>query len=123
MAGIEKEGGTSNEEHMDRMDRRSAAQSGPLSRGGIDPAGRLVGRFASLALSPPDDRAKSKSGADMSARFGLLAGLFLAILFTAGCASVSGLSTQASLQNADAVAAEKTRAGTATFGGGWPASH
>ena len=58
----------------------------------------------------------------MSARFGLLAGLFLAILFTAGCASMSGLSTQASLQNADALAAEKTLAGTATSVGAWPAT-
>ena len=58
----------------------------------------------------------------MSARFGLLAGLFLAILFTAGCASMSGLSTQASLQNTDALAAEKTLAGTATSVGAWPAS-
>ena len=35
---------------------------------------------------------------------------------------MSGLSTQASLQNADALAAEKTLAGTATSVGAWPAS-
>src|SRR5437773_12317252 len=107
MAGIEIEGGISDEEHVDRMDRRSAAQSSSVSRGGIDPAGRLVGRFASLALLPPDDRANSKSGADMSARVGLLAGLSLAILFTSGCPSMSGLSAPASVPHAAVRAARR----------------
>ena len=57
----------------------------------------------------------------MSARLGSLAVSFLAILLAAGCASMSGLSTQASLQNADALAADKSLAGTAASSTAWPA--
>jgi len=39
---------------------------------------------------------------NMSTRFGLIAGLLLAALIVAGCASTAGLSTQASLQSANA---------------------
>src|SRR6266542_3249868 len=116
----EEEGGTSDEKFMDRVDRRSAAQSGALSRGGIDPAGRLVVGVAPVALSPPDRDPRSRRGAGMSARLGPIAGLLMAILLAAGCASTSGLSTQATLKNADALAAEKSLAGTAASA--WPAS-
>ncbi|HEV8255769.1 MAG TPA: efflux transporter outer membrane subunit [Casimicrobiaceae bacterium] len=58
----------------------------------------------------------------MSTRFGLIAGLLLATLLVAGCASMSGLSTQASVQSAGALAAEKSLAGAAESGGAWPAT-
>jgi NodT family efflux transporter outer membrane factor (OMF) lipoprotein len=58
----------------------------------------------------------------MSTRFGVIAGLLLATLLAAGCASMSGLSTQASVQSAGALAAEKSLAGTAASGAAWPAS-
>ena len=58
----------------------------------------------------------------MSTRFGLIAGLLLVMLLAAGCASMSGLSTQASVQNAGALAAEKSLAGAAASGAGWPAT-
>ncbi len=58
----------------------------------------------------------------MNARFGPIAGLLMAILLAAGCASTSGLSTQATLKNADALAAEKSLAGTAGFAAAWPAT-
>ncbi|HEV8553522.1 MAG TPA: efflux transporter outer membrane subunit [Casimicrobiaceae bacterium] len=58
----------------------------------------------------------------MSTRFGLIAGLLLATLLAAGCASMSGLSTQASVQSAGALAAEKSLAGAAASGAAWPAS-
>src|SRR5713101_8475187 len=100
MAGIKEEGGTGNEEFMDRMDHWSAAQSGPLSRGGIDLAGRLLAGVAPLALSSPARDPRSRRGAGMSGRLGPIAGLLMAILLAAGCASMSGLSTQATLKNA-----------------------
>src|SRR5438445_1839219 len=103
------------------VDRRSAAQSGTVSGGGIDPAGRLVTGVDSVALSPPPGHPRSRRGAHMSARLGSLAVSFLAILLAAGCASMSGLSTQASLQNADALAADKSLAGTAASSTAWPA--
>ena len=58
----------------------------------------------------------------MSTRFGLIAGLLLAALIVAGCASTAGLSTQASLQSANALAAEKSLAGVAASGAAWPAN-
>src|ERR1700693_1707833 len=58
----------------------------------------------------------------MSTRFGLIAGLLLAMLLAAGCASMSGLSTQASVQSAGALAAEKSLAGAAASGAAWPAT-
>jgi len=58
----------------------------------------------------------------MNARFGPIAGLLMAILLAAGCASTSGLSTQATLKNADALAAEKSLAGAAASAAAWPAS-
>lgn len=58
----------------------------------------------------------------MSARLGPIAGLLMAILLAAGCASTSGLSTQATLKNADALAAEKALAGTAASAAAWPAA-
>jgi NodT family efflux transporter outer membrane factor (OMF) lipoprotein len=58
----------------------------------------------------------------MSTRFGLIAGLLLATLLADGCASMSRLSTQASLQSAGALAAEKSLAGTAASGAAWPAT-
>src|SRR5438128_3899017 len=130
MAAIEEEeGGTSDEKFMDRVDRRSAAQSGALSRGGIDLAGRLPAGVAPVALSSPARDPGSRRGADMSAagpsqgahyaplggsaaaaaasvgvppmnaRLGPIAGLLMGILLAAGCASTSGLSTQATLNN------------------------
>jgi NodT family efflux transporter outer membrane factor (OMF) lipoprotein len=58
----------------------------------------------------------------MSARFvPIIAGLTLAVLL-AGCASTSGLSTQASLQSADTLAAEKALAGAPVGIGAWPAT-
>src|SRR2546427_2296669 len=123
MAAIEEEeDGTGNEECMDRMDHQSAAQSGPVPRGGIDPAGRLCAGVAPLALSSPARDPRSRRGAGMSARLGPIAGLLMAILLAAGCASTSGLPTQATLKNADALAAEKSLAGTAASGAAWPAS-
>jgi NodT family efflux transporter outer membrane factor (OMF) lipoprotein len=59
---------------------------------------------------------------NMSTRFGLIAGLLLATLLVAGCASMSGLSTQASVQSAGALAAEKSLAGAAESAGAWPAT-
>ena len=59
----------------------------------------------------------------MSTRFGLFWGLLLVTLLAAGCASTSGLSTQATLKNADALAAEKSLAGTAASGTAWPATN
>ena len=58
----------------------------------------------------------------MSTRFGLIAGLLLATLLVAGCASMSGLSTQASVQSAGALAVEKSLTGTAASAAAWPAS-
>ena len=58
----------------------------------------------------------------MSTRFGLFWGLLLVTLLAAGCASTTGLSTQATLKNADALAAEKSLAGTAASGTAWPAT-
>jgi NodT family efflux transporter outer membrane factor (OMF) lipoprotein len=49
----------------------------------------------------------------------LLSGLSLALI-VAGCASTTGLSTQASLQSANALAAEKSLAGAAASATAWP---
>ena len=59
---------------------------------------------------------------NVSSRFGLIWGLLLATLLAAGCASMSGLSAQATLKNADALAAEKSLAGTSASAAAWPAS-
>jgi NodT family efflux transporter outer membrane factor (OMF) lipoprotein len=58
----------------------------------------------------------------MSARFRSIAGLLLVTLLAPGCASMSGLSTQASVQSAGALAAEKSLADTAASSTAWPAS-
>src|SRR5437667_11926910 len=97
---------------MGAMDRRAIPHARPLFRGGAHPAGRLVVGVAALAVSAPSRPAPARRGMNMSTRFGLIAGLLMAILLAAGCASTSGLSTQATLKNADALAAEKSLAGT-----------
>src|SRR6266508_3408076 len=107
---------------MGAMDRRAIPHARPLFRGGADFAGRLVASAAAVALSPPSCAAPPRRGLNVSTRFGLIWGLLLATLLAAGCASTSGLSTEATLKNADALAAGKSLAGTAGFAAAWPAT-
>lgn len=56
----------------------------------------------------------------MRPRFALAAGAFVCALVVAGCASTDGLSTEASLRDANNLAASKSLAATAVSSSAWP---
>ena len=58
----------------------------------------------------------------MKLRFGIVVISLLLSILTAGCASMSGLSTQAALQSANKLVADKSLAGTAISPAAWPQS-
>ncbi|MDQ2964018.1 MAG: efflux transporter outer membrane subunit [Pseudomonadota bacterium] len=58
----------------------------------------------------------------VNARFGLIAGWLLVALLAAGCSSMSGLSTQASLQSASTLAADESLVGATVSPAAWPKS-
>ena len=59
----------------------------------------------------------------MIVRGGLAAGALALALLAAGCASTNGLSTQASLQNANALAADKSLEAATIAQTAWPRNH
>jgi NodT family efflux transporter outer membrane factor (OMF) lipoprotein len=59
---------------------------------------------------------------DMTQRFGRVASALFVTLLAAGCASTNGLSTRASMDSADRLAAQKSLADAAVSPASWPAS-
>src|SRR5437867_7034019 len=75
------------------------------------------------AISTDPERMRDdKRKRDMKLRPGIIVSSLLVSVLTAGCASMNGLSTQASLQSANKLAADKSLAGAPTSPAAWPTS-
>jgi len=74
-----------------------------------------------MTMKKFDRQSESRNPQDMNLRLGRAASALFVTLLAAGCASMNGLSTRASMDSANKLAAQKSLAEAAVSAAAWPA--